>query len=120
MMQAKAIQLKRAYEAPEASDGKRILVERLWPRGVSKSEAAIDCWMKEIAPSTELRKWYNHELDRWGDFQEKYKAELTQNLDAVSQLEQLCKHGKVTFVYAAKDEQHNSAVVLKDFITSSR
>jgi uncharacterized protein YeaO (DUF488 family) len=120
MTQTKAIKLKRAYEAPEASDGKRILVERLWPRGVSKTEAAIDCWLKEIAPSTELRKWYNHELDRWDAFQEKYKAELMQNPDAVSQLEQLCKQGKVTFVYAAKDEQHNSAVVLKDFLKPSQ
>lgn len=119
-MQTKAIKLKRAYEAPEASDGKRILVERLWPRGVSKSEAALDFWMKEIAPSTELRKWYNHQLERWDAFQEKYKAELKQNPEAVSELYRICQHNPVTFVYAARDEHHNSAVVLKDFLEKSK
>jgi uncharacterized protein YeaO (DUF488 family) len=119
MMKAKTIQLKRAYEKPETADGKRILVERLWPRGVSKSDAAIDCWLKEIAPSTELRKWYNHQIGRWEDFQVKYKAELVQKTDVVSQLYDLCQGNKVTFIYAARDEEHNSALVLKDFLLNN-
>ena len=119
-MTSRTIKLKRVYEAPESSDGKRILVERLWPRGVSKSYAELDCWLKEIAPSTDLRKWYNHQLDRWEVFQEKYKAELKQNPDAVSELYRICQHHPVTFVYAARDEQHNSAVVLKDFLEMSK
>lgn len=110
------IQLKRAYEPPASSDGKRILVERLWPRGISKANAALDGWVKDLAPSTELRKWYNHQPERWDEFQEKYKAELRQNANALAELYHLCEHSKITFIYAASDEQRNSALVLKRFL----
>lgn len=110
------IQLKRVYETPSKDDGQRILVERLWPRGLSKEKAKIDTWLKDIAPSTELRTWYNHELPKWPEFQKKYREELRANKAAVEQLKELLKKGKTTFVYAAKDTEHNSAVVLKEFI----
>ncbi|HEY9746341.1 MAG TPA: DUF488 domain-containing protein [Oculatellaceae cyanobacterium] len=114
--QSLSIKLKRAYEPPSPSDGKRILVERLWPRGISKEAAALDLWMKEISPSTELRKWYNHQPERWEDFQEKYRAELSSKPDLVQELLHTCQQGPVTFVFAAHDEKRNSAVVLKDFL----
>jgi len=110
-----SIKLKRAYEKPEKSDGSRILVERLWPRGVTKEEADIDLWMKDIAPSAELRKWYSHDVEKWPEFQKRYRKELTANKELVKDLKTRAKK-TVTFVYAAKDEEHNSAVVLKDFI----
>jgi uncharacterized protein YeaO (DUF488 family) len=110
------IQLKRAYEPAQPSDGMRILVERLWPHGLSKEKAHIDLWLKEIAPSTELRKWYNHQLERWPEFQQKYAEELKANPEQVSQLKKHCSGKKVTFIYAAHDEAHNSAVVLKQFL----
>jgi uncharacterized protein YeaO (DUF488 family) len=110
-----SIKLKRAYEKPEKSDGSRILVERLWPRGVTKEEADIDLWMKDIAPSAELRKWYSHDVEKWPEFQKRYRKELTANKELVNDLKTRAKK-TVTFVYAAKDEEHNSAVVLKDFI----
>jgi uncharacterized protein YeaO (DUF488 family) len=111
------IQLKRAYEPAEESDGFRVLVERLWPRGISKERAHIDLWDKEIAPSTELRKWYNHELDKWPEFQKKYQQELRENSEAVEAFRKACgTHKKVTFIYSAHDEQHNSAVVFKHFL----
>lgn len=110
------IQLKRVYEKPSKEDGQRILVERLWPRGLSKEKAKIDVWLKDIAPSTELRKWYNHELPKWPEFREKYITELKANKSIVEHLKELLKKGPTTFVYAAKDEGHNSALVLKDFL----
>jgi uncharacterized protein YeaO (DUF488 family) len=94
----------------------RILVERLWPRGVSKERAALDRWMKEIAPSGPLRKWYGHDPAKWEEFRRRYRAELSQNKDAVEELKKLTEEGRVTFVYAAKDEAHNSAVVLKEYL----
>jgi uncharacterized protein YeaO (DUF488 family) len=109
------IQLKRAYEKAGKDDGKRILVERLWPRGVTKAEAKIDIWEKEVAPSAELRKWYGHKPQRWEEFRKKYAAELKRN-GAVERLVKLGRSGKVTFVYAARDEERNSAVVLKEFL----
>ncbi len=111
-----AIKLKRAYEPPESSDGRRILVERLWPRGLSKAEAHVDYWNKNIAPSTELRKWYGHQIERWSAFRTKYIKELQNNPEALSELRAQCQDNTVTFVYAARDEYHNSAVVLKDFL----
>ena len=114
--QSLVIKLKRAYEPPDASDGKRILVERLWPRGIAKADAALDLWMKDIAPSTELRKWYNHQPERWETFQEKYQQELRGKQEPVDQLLDICRQGPVTFVFAARDEQRNSAVVLRDFL----
>ena len=113
------IKLKRAYELPEINDGYRILVDRLWPRGESKVKEQLDYWIKEIAPSTELRKWFGHESEKFPDFRRKYIAELESNKEAVSQLVQMVKeHNIVTFVYSAKDKQYNNAVVLKEFIES--
>jgi len=110
------IHLKRAYEDPSPDDGMRILVERLWPRGVKKEQAAIDLWLKEIAPSTELRQWYNHDVDKWPEFRKRYWAELKKNSEALDQLKQHIAEGTVTFVYAAKDQEHNSAVALKEYL----
>ena len=111
------IQLKRAYEPVKSTDGTRILVERLWPRGISKEDAQISEWLKEVAPSSELRQWYQHDIEKWPAFQKKYLEELKKNAESVAELSELCeKHKKVTFVYAAKDEEHNSALVLKQFL----
>jgi uncharacterized protein YeaO (DUF488 family) len=110
------IRLKRAYESPSNDDGTRILVERLWPRGVSKDEAAIDLWVKELAPSPALRKWYSHDLAKWDEFRRRYTAELDKNAEAVDDLKQQLEQGPVTFVYAAKDEEHNSALILKEYL----
>lgn len=109
-------QLKRAYEPAAPDDGCRVLVERLWPRGVSKSRAAIDVWLKEVAPSTELRKWYGHEPSRWEEFRRRYWEELRSNSEAVAALRKQERGGKVTLVYAAHDEEHNGALALKQFL----
>src|SRR6187401_373017 len=110
------IRLKRAYDRPAQRDGLRILVERLWPRGVSKKEAAIDLWLKDVAPSTELRKWYSHDPERWPEFRRHYWAELKQQGDLLLLLKHRTTEGSVTFVYAAHDEEHNSAVALKEYL----
>ena len=110
------IQLKRVYEPAAAGDGTRILVERLWPRGLSKDKAALDHWLKDVAPSPELRRWYGHEPERWPAFQERYRAELAAAPEALARLEALCAEGPVTFVFAAKDQARNSAVVLRDLL----
>jgi uncharacterized protein YeaO (DUF488 family) len=110
------IRLKRAYETPEPDDGLRVLVERLWPRGLTKDRAGIDLWMKEVAPSPELRKWYAHDAAKWAEFQERYRAELSENEDLVEELREKCRSGTVTFVYAARDEERNSALILKEFL----
>jgi uncharacterized protein YeaO (DUF488 family) len=110
------IRLKRAYEAPAPDDGLRILVERLWPRGLTKERAAVDFWAKDAAPSPELRRWYGHDLAKWDEFQERYRAELRQNKGAVEELRRKGRGKIVTFVYAARDEAHNSALVLKDYL----
>lgn len=109
------IKLKRAYEDPSKNDGPRILVERLWPRGLTKEKAKIDIWMKEIAPSGELRKWYNHEVDKWPEFKRRYESELRSKNDQLAELHRLAVK-TVTFIYAAHDEKHNSALVLKALI----
>ncbi|TIT87376.1 MAG: DUF488 domain-containing protein, partial [Mesorhizobium sp.] len=101
------VAVKRVYEAPERSDGQRVLVDRVWPRGVSKKDAALDLWLKKIAPSTELRKWFGHDLERWPEFQKRYCAELDGNEEAVAQLRELLRHGKVTLLFGAHDEAHN-------------
>jgi uncharacterized protein YeaO (DUF488 family) len=111
--------IKRAYEVAEKSDGRRVLVERLWPRGVTKEAAKLDEWDKEIAPSTELRKWYGHEIPKWKEFQRRYKAELKKMPERVDALRQAGKGHTVTLVYAAKDEEHNGALVLKDVLESA-
>ena len=110
------VRLKRAYEPKDAEDGTRILVDRLWPRGVSKEDAALDQWMKEISPSTELRKWFGHDPDRWEEFCRRYSAELHQNAALLGQLRSLARQGPLTLVYSAHDEVHNDAVVLRNVL----
>jgi len=110
------IQIKRVYEKPAKDDGMRILVDRLWPRGLSKEKADVDLWLKEIAPSTELRKWFGHVPDRWKEFQKRYHHELENNIESVSKLKELIKNGVVTLVYGAKDKDHNEALVLKEWL----
>ncbi|RIK73032.1 MAG: hypothetical protein DCC68_25515 [Planctomycetota bacterium] len=110
------IRLKRAYDEPASRDGLRILVERLWPRGVSKDRAAIGLWLKDLAPSTELRKWYGHDPERWDEFRRRYWSELEQRGDLLVLLKHRTTEGPVTFVYAAHDEKRNSAAVLKEFL----
>lgn len=110
------VRLKRAYEPAAADDGTRVLVDRLWPRGVSKDAAAIDLWVKELAPSTELRKWFAHDPARWSEFQDRYAAEVRGQPEAFKQLRDLARERTVTLVYAAHDEQHNDAVVLRSLV----
>ncbi|MCC7328868.1 MAG: DUF488 domain-containing protein [Gammaproteobacteria bacterium] len=109
------IRLKRAYEAPARSDGQRILVDRLWPRGLTRDKAAVDHWIKEVAPSSELRKWFGHDPERWPEFRRRYRAELKKN-PALAELRALARKGSITLLYSAKDEQHNQAVVLKQVL----
>ncbi len=111
------IKIRRIYEPPADADCYRVLIDRLWPRGMSKEKAALDLWMKEIAPSDELRTWFSHEPKKWAEFQKKYSQELLAKSDMISQLKQLEKEkGAVTLVYAAKDTEHNNAVALKTII----
>lgn len=113
------IRIKRVYEPVDKQDGFRILVDRLWPRGLSKESAAIDLWFKEIAPSTELRKWFNHDPDKWPEFQKRYKAELKAKQALVKELRALQKkQHTVTLLYGAKEERFNQAVVLKEEISA--
>lgn len=109
------VALKRAYEAPAELDGRRVLVDRLWPRGVSKVEARIDLWLKEVAPSTALRRWFGHDPEKWSEFKKRYRAELKGN-PAWDELRALAREGHLTLVYAAKDRAHNDAVVLKELL----
>jgi len=108
------IKIKRVYEKPDKEDGVRILVDRLWPRGLTKQKACVDLWLKDIAPSTELRKWFGHDPDKWQEFRKRYHQELKKNRQKVSFLKEQVKKGIVTLVYAAKDEVHNEALVLKE------
>ena len=110
------IKLKRAYERPAPEDGTRILVDRLWPRGVSKAAAAIDQWVKEIAPSTALRKWFGHDPARWPEFRRRYAAELREHREELDALREQGARGPVTLVYSAHDEEHNDAVVLREIL----
>lgn len=110
------VRLKRTYEPAADSDGVRILVDRLWPRGLSKVEAALDDWMKEIAPSTGLRKWFGHDPDRWTEFQRRYRAELRELGATLDSLRKLARAKTVTLVYSAHDEDHNDAVVLRSVL----
>jgi uncharacterized protein YeaO (DUF488 family) len=111
-----AIGLKRAYEAPDARDGYRILVDRIWPRGVNKEDARIHAWPKEIAPSNELRKWFGHDPDKWEEFKSRYFRELQDHRDALDDLLSRVRAGTVTLVFAARDEKHNNAVALKEYL----
>lgn len=110
------LQLKRAYEPAAPTDGRRILVDRLWPRGLSKERVAIDDWMKDLAPSTELRRWFAHDPRKWPEFRRRYTRELRAHSDLVSRLAALARRRRVTLVFGARDEQHNEAVVLAGVI----
>ena len=112
------ILLKRAYEPAAKQDGARLLVERLWPRGLTKEKARIDEWFKDVAPSPALRQWYGHDPAKWAGFRRRYLAELKANSEAVGRLRERAKKGPVTFVYAARDEARNSARVLKEYLES--
>ena len=114
------IKLKRAYEPPAPDDGTRILIDRLWPRGVKKADAAIDEWMKDIAPSTGLRKWFGHDPARWQEFRRRYQSEIRQHPDEFDRLCTLAQHGRITLVFSAHDEALNDAVVLKDLLLGRR
>lgn len=111
-----SVQVKRVYVEPAVTDGCRVLVERLWPRGVTKERARIDTWLKAIAPSTELRTWYAHDRGKWPEFLRRYHAELDRNAGSVGQVTELAIAGPVTLIYAAADEHHNSALALRDYL----
>ena len=110
------IQIKRVYDEPSAADGTRILIDRLWPRGLSKAKAQVDLWLKDIAPSTPLRQWFGHDPGKWEEFKKRYKDELDHNSEAVAQLRALLAQGTVTLLYGAKDKEHNDAVVLQEYV----
>jgi|SRR5690242_16690784 uncharacterized protein YeaO (DUF488 family) len=114
------VRLKRAYEKPARDDGIRVLVDRLWPRGVSKSAAALDEWAKELAPSTALRKWFAHDPSRWQQFRRRYARELRAQPQELARLRGLAREGAITLVYSAHDEQHNDALVLRDVLLRGR
>ena len=114
------IRLKRVYEPPSRTDGSRILVDRLWPRGLTKERAAVTLWLKDVAPSTELRKWFGHAPARWKPFQARYRKELREKKDVLELLKRKSKAHTVTLVYAARDEQHNEALVLKRILQGRR
>jgi uncharacterized protein YeaO (DUF488 family) len=111
------VRLKRVYEEPAREDGTRILVDRLWPRGLSKEKARIDLWLKDVAPSTELRKWFAHDPAKWPEFKTRYRAELRHNQEQVALLKQALAKGPATLLYGAKDEEHNEAVVLQTLLS---
>ncbi len=110
------IQLKRAYDPASPQDGKRFLVERLWPRGIKKTALPLDEWLKEVAPSTELRQWFGHDPAKWREFQRRYFAELEKRPEAWEQLSQIAQRGRVTLIYSSRDQEHNNAVALKSFL----
>jgi uncharacterized protein YeaO (DUF488 family) len=114
------IKIKRAYVAPEKDDGTRILVDRLWPRGLTKKKAKIDLWLKDLAPSTELRKWFGHDPGKWKEFQVRYAGELKSKKAQLEILKQKAAEGPVTLIYGAKDEFHNEAVVLQRKLPATR
>ena len=114
------IQLKRAYDSPSKSDGKRILVDRLWPRGLTKPKARIDLWLKEIAPSTELRKWFHHEDADWKEFQRRYLAELKSHRAEVELLRKEAREAPVTLVFSSRNRNQNHAVILKQSLERGR
>jgi uncharacterized protein YeaO (DUF488 family) len=115
------LKVKRIYESPEKSDGFRVLVDRLWPRGVSKDRAHLDLWLKEIAPSDALRNWFHHDTSKWKEFAAKYRKELAGRRDLVRQLRKIeADHGEVTLLYSAHDPEHNQAVVLRQIVKGAR
>lgn len=114
------VAIKRVYEPRSAGDGRRILVDRLWPRGLSKDKAGVDLWLKEVAPSDTLRKWFGHDPKKWAEFQHRYRAELDANEDAVLALKEAIAAGPATLLYGAHDQQHNQAVALRDWLAASK
>jgi len=110
------IKLKRAYEKHVKDDGERILVERLWPRGLTKLEAKIDLWLKDVAPSTKLRRWFGHDPENWDQFRQRYQEELKQKDELIKLLKRKAKAGTITLIYATRDEEHNGALVLQRFL----
>jgi len=110
------IKIKRAYEQPDKKDGERILVDRLWPRGLTKEKAQIDRWLKDIAPTTQLRKWFAHDPNKWNSFRGRYETEIGHNEDLVQVLKRKASRGTITLIYGARDEHHNEALVLKEFL----
>jgi uncharacterized protein YeaO (DUF488 family) len=107
------IKVKRVYEKPERDDGWRVLVDRLWPRGMKKEAAHLDAWLKEVAPSDALRKWFGHEPEKWGEFQKKYRVELSKQKELIAELKQMEKQkGTLTLLFGARDQEHNQAVAL--------
>lgn len=112
----RAIRIKRIYEPPASTDGQRVLVDRVWPRGVSKAEADLTLWLKDVAPSTGLRQWFGHDPARWAEFRKCYRAELDANPDAVAKLRALAAKGPLTLLYGARDTEHNQAVVLAEYL----
>ncbi len=113
-----SIALKRVYDQPAASDGTRVLVERLWPRGISKEHAHVDLWLKEVAPSTELRKWYNHDVQKFQEFRRRYESELQSESaqKTLAQLREIAKQGQLTLILAARDVEHSSAAILRELL----
>lgn len=114
------IKIKRVYEHPEKDDGMRILVDRLWPRGLTKKKASVDLWLKDIAPSTELRKWFGHDPDKWKRFRARYQTEIRNNHDLIKALKQKATEGTITLIYGARDQKHNEALVLKQFLEKNK
>ena len=111
-------EIKRVYEEPGRADGTRILVDRLWPRGLSKQRAQVDIWLKDIAPSTELRKWFGHDPNKWTEFKTRYRKELKSKADLIAILKEKAAKGQVTLLYGARDQVHNEAVVLQSLLQS--
>ena len=116
MTQAAVLKLKRVYENSERSDGARFLVERLWPRGMKKAQLKLDAWLKDVAPSDSLRRWFGHDPLKWNEFQKKYRAELSDNPDAWKPILEAAKRGNVTLLYSSRDREHNNALVLRSFL----
>lgn len=110
------LKLKRVYEKAEARDGTRFLVERLWPRGMKKEDLKMEAWLKDVAPSDGLRRWFAHDPAKWSDFQKRYRAELGKNTEALKPILDAARHGDVTLLFSARDTEHNNALVLKDFV----
>lgn len=119
LISARHVQIKRIYDAPLPSDGFRVLVDRLWPRGISKQRAALSDWLGELAPSAELRKWFGHDPERWSQFRRRYRAELAQKTTLVESIRYRAVDERVTLLYAARDPAHNHALVLKQFIEAA-
>ncbi len=114
------IAVKRVYEPAAKTDGQRVLIDRVWPRGITKDKAALTLWLKDIAPSTELRKWFGHEPERWEEFRRRYREELADKQEPLRELASLLEHGRVTLLYGAHEERYNNAVALADYLNEMK